>query len=262
MTRSKTMKLMKLDKLYLEYNKREFVSPDPLELLYDYPNVRDREIVALIASSLAYGRVAQILKSVNSVLEKMKPSPRKFLDEATPASLKKTFKGFKHRFTTDKELVGLMLGVKQMNDKHSSLYNAFFCGMSRSDTTVLPALHRFVSQFNEDGQRLLPSPEKGSACKRLNLYMRWMVRKDAVDPGGWQGIPRGRLIIPLDTHMETIGKALGLTQRKSADLKMAQEITLAFKKIAPRDPTKYDFALTRFGIRSELKLDDLIKRLT
>ena len=99
----------------------------------------------------------------------------------------------------------------------------------------------------------MPCPEKGSACKRLNLFLRWMVRKDAVDPGGWDDIPRSMLIIPLDTHMFRVGKTLGLTSRNQAGLMAALDISAGFKQWSPDDPVKYDFALTRFGIRNDLE---------
>ena len=103
----------------------------------------------------------------------------------------------------------------------------------------------------------MPDPSKGSACKRLALYLRWMVRNDEVDPGGWKMVDPSALLIPLDTHMFNICTTLGLCSRKAADGRSAIEITEAFKKVCPEDPVRYDFALTRFGIRSDMKLEDL-----
>ncbi len=113
-----------------------------------------------------------------------------------------------------------------------------------------------VSRFGH----LVPSPEKGSACKRLLLYLKWMIRKDDVDPGGWNLDP-SKLVVPLDTHMYYITSKLGFTNRKSADLKTALEVTDVFKKISPNDPTKYDFALTRLGIKNELDRDEFINHI-
>ena len=247
-----------LDGLYRKYNRKKYVSPDPLQFLYDYPDVRDREIVALIASSLAYGRVAQILKSVENVLKKMGPSPYTFLGRASTRSLSKVFCGFKHRFTTATELVSLMRGMRKLVSEYGSLNECFLTGLKKSHETILPALRNFVSKLDFDGNHLIPSPERGSACKRLNLFLRWMVRKDAVDLGGWCGISKSKLIVPLDTHMAKVGRALGLTQRKSADMKMALDITLSFRKLCTRDPVKYDFVLTRFGIRDDFDLKALL----
>ena len=104
-----------------------------------------------------------------------------------------------------------------------------------------------------------PSPERGSACKRINLFLRWMVRKDRVDPGGWDKVPRSMLIIPLDTHMYHICTGLNMTCRKSADMTTAVEITEAFRKIAPEDPVRYDFSLTRLGIRKDADPDSFLR---
>ena len=105
---------------------------------------------------------------------------------------------------------------------------------------------------------LLPSPSAGSACKRLNLFLRWMVRQDNVDPGGWDSVSPAKLIIPLDTHMHRIGRRLGLTPRRQADLRTAIEITEGFRGICPSDPVRYDFALTRLGIRRDEGVEDFL----
>ncbi|MCK5507938.1 MAG: TIGR02757 family protein [Desulfobacterales bacterium] len=252
-----------LDELYSRYNRREFVHPDPLEFLYDYKDIHDREIVGFIASSLAYGRVAQILKSVSSVFERM-TSPSIFLKHASRKSLFKTFKGFKHRFTTEEEIAAMLFGIKRVIKRYGSLHACFTACMNDDDATILPALSAFVKKLiaESDRQRnsLVPLPTRGSACKRLLLFLRWMVRKDEVDPGGWDNVPKSRLIVPLDTHMHRIGLALGLTQRKQADMRTAIEITTAFRTISPDDPVKYDFALTRLGIRDDTDMDAFLKQ--
>ena len=175
------------DELYSLYTRKEFINPDPLQFLGDYDDPVDREIVGLIASSLALGRVRQIIKSVSIVLEKM-PSPSSFLKKATPDSLRKNFEDFKHRFITGDELSCMLHGIKRVMDEYGSLLACFSAGLKDSDSTVLPALSNFVDELrsaNGTGKnRLLPSPADGSACKRLNLFLRWMVRNDSVDPGG------------------------------------------------------------------------------
>ena len=246
-----------LENLYRKYNRREYVSPDPLQFLYGYPSLCDREIVALVASSLAYGRVGQILKSVEKVLTKMGPSPHEFLTGASVTTLMKAFAGFKHRFTTGEELVAMLSGARKVLAKCHSLNECFVSGMNRHDSNILPGLQKFTDEIACAGNYLIPSPSRGSACKRMNLFLRWMVRDDAVDPGGWEGIPGSKLIVPLDTHMAQIGRMLGLTARKSANMAMAMDITAAFKSVAPRDPVKYDFALTRFGIRDGMDIAQL-----
>jgi uncharacterized protein (TIGR02757 family) len=145
-----------------------------------------------------------------------------------------------------------------------SLYECFLTGFSADNENVIPAMTYFSRQLitgqNKPGH-LVALPEKGSACKRMNLFLRWMARKDRVDPGGWNGIPLSKLIIPLDTHMHRISLALNLTKRKQANMAAALEITSGFKKIVPDDPVKYDFALTRFGIRDDMdnKLFDFLR---
>jgi uncharacterized protein (TIGR02757 family) len=241
-----------LDALYQHYNRRERVHPDPLVFLYAYPDIRDREIVGLIASSLAYGRVAQIYQSVSQVLEKMGVSPLHFLNQSTHRSLHDAFDGFSHRFATAANLVNLMLAIKEVRDRYGSICGCFLDGMTVETDTVLPALTRFVAAFTAGNAwkfgHLIPLPERGSACKRLNLFLRWMVRKDDVDPGGWKQIPASKLIIPLDVHMHRVGILLGFTRRKQADMRTALEITRAFSRMIPEDPLRYDFTLCRMGM--------------
>jgi uncharacterized protein (TIGR02757 family) len=240
-----------LDLLYETYNRREFVYPDPLIFLYQYEDLRNREIVGLIASSLAYGRVEQIIKSIAAVLDRM-PNPSSFLKSSSLKSLGFTFRHFKHRFTSGMDFAILLFSIKQSIEKYGSLYACFRAGFNNHDETVLPALRSFMQELLIDDHckynTLIPSPLKNSAFKRMNLFLRWMVRKDNVDPGGWEIIPASKLIVPLDTHLHRISLALNLTKRKQADIKTAYEITCALKKIDPEDPVKYDFALTRLGI--------------
>lgn len=250
----------RLDNLYLRYNQPKYVHPDPIEFLYLYSDIRDREIAGLIASSLAYGRVKQILKSVSCVLNRMTPSPYLFLKNSTHASLKLAFKRFTHRFATGDHLAGLLQNIKNVVSRYGSLNECFNRGVSTDDRTLIPALNCFAKSLaarNSNPGHLIALPEKGSACKRMNLFLRWMVRKDDVDPGGWKGVPMSKLIIPLDTHMHKISLKWGLTSRQQANMRTALEITSSFRQIVPDDPVRYDFVLTRFGIRGDMHIDDL-----
>ena len=242
-----------MEALYRKYNRREFVHPDPLEFLYRYESPLDREIAGLVASALAYGRVCQILRSVSAVLERMGPSPSAFVLANTGRRFRSIFTGFKHRFTTGDHLAGLLAGSRAVLKRHGSLQACFISGVRREDPTVLRGLTAFVSELKKGASggcgTLLPSPADGSACKRLNLFLRWMVRNDAVDPGEWPSALRRKLVVPLDTHMHAIGLTLGFTGRKQADMRTAVEITESFRSIVPEDPVRYDFALTRLGIR-------------
>lgn len=245
-----------LDELYSTYNKREFVSPDPLQFLYAYPDVREREIVGLVAATLAYGRVAQILKSVQTVLDVMGPSPRQFIESSSLTELRRMYRQFKHRFTVGDEIANLFFAVKQIIHEYGTLHACFASFLRHETPTVLDALtgfiHTFLSASEVFPQTLLSLPEKGSACKRLNLYLRWMVRCDDVDPGGWHDVPAEKLIVPMDVHMHRIACALGFTAKKQPSMSAALEATAAFRAIEPDDPVRYDFALTRFGIRGWL----------
>jgi len=159
------------------------------------------------------------------VLERM-DSPYLFLKAASKKELLDTFRNFKHRFTTGEELAMMLYGIKKALERHGSLHTCFSESFKLEHETIIPALSSFVKElssvFQGKPRSLLPSPDAGSACKRLNLFLRWMVRHDDVDPGGWDNIPASRLIIPLDIHMHRISLHLGLTKRKQADLKAAR----------------------------------------
>ncbi len=253
----------KLDDLYDQYNRRRYVHPDPLEFLYNYEHIRDREIAGLVASSLAYGKVAQILKSVSRVLETMGGSPFDYLCSTPESEIILHFQSFIHRFAKGAHLSALLIGIKHMIADYGSIYNCFISGFASSDESIVPALTVFSKKIIEATDdccpgHLMPCPDKGSACKRLNLYLRWMVRCDDVDPGGWHGISASKLIVPLDTHMFRISGKLGLTERKQANLLAAIDITEGFRRWSPSDPVRYDFSLTRFGIRNDLAGNDAL----
>jgi uncharacterized protein (TIGR02757 family) len=243
-----------LEALYERYNRAEYISPDPLQFLAGYPDPRDREIAGLIASSLAFGNVKQIVASIDSVLMRM-PRPAKWLRDTPQKRIDATFASFRHRYVSGTELSQMLWGAKCAIESHGSLGELFAYHSDETETNVLPALGRFSDVLRNGApvaaNYLLPSPALGSACKRWHMYLRWMVRRDNVDPGGWERVSASQLIVPLDTHMHRIGMALGLTTRKQADLRTALEITEAFRVIAPDDPIRYDFALTRLGIRRE-----------
>jgi uncharacterized protein (TIGR02757 family) len=222
--------------------------------------VRDREIVAFVAAGLAYGRVAQILRSVEWVVERLGPRPRRFLERASRRVLRDGFSHFRHRFTSGDDLVATLWGLKGVLARHGSLEGCFVAHARPRDDTVLPALCAFMDELRGgregNGNALLVSPRGASACKKLNLFLRWMVRKDAVDPGGWEGVSPSRLIVPLDVHMHRVARRLGMTRRLQADMRTALEVTAAFRRLAPADPARYDFVLTRPGIWGREAWDD------
>jgi uncharacterized protein (TIGR02757 family) len=242
-----------LEALYSALNRREYVHPDPIEFLYAHSELRDREIVGLVAATLAYGRVRMILRSVAAVLDRMGPEPSRFVAATTPAELRRIYAGFRHRFATGDDIAAMLVGAAEIQ-RCSGTMGARFAELVRDEhETVLPALGSFVQELVDAGGgpscHLLPSPERGSACKRFHLYLRWMVRKDAIDPGGWEGIPPSKLVVPLDVHMHRMALKLGFTRRRQADQRTALEVTGGLKLLSPDDPVKYDFAMTRLGIR-------------
>jgi uncharacterized protein (TIGR02757 family) len=259
-----------LEGLYFVYNRRELVHPDPLSFLYRYDDPLDREVVGLVASCLASGRVAQILKSVEKVLAPMGEHPHVFLLREK-SQLQYLFKGFKHRFTTGEHVANLLARtaealrgygtletlMKKCFTEGGSLPEALNC-FSRTLSPRGPRASD-ISRANISSFPLLAAPEDGSACKRLLLYLKWMVRRDDVDPGGWTVFAPKDLLVPTDTHIHNIALQLGLTQRKQADFKTVLEITRSFAGLTPEDPTRYDFVLTRFGIRGGLTVTKLVE---
>ncbi len=251
----------KLESVYLEYNKREYIDPDPLLFLYDYTDRKDIEITGFLAACLAYGRVDQIMKTVKFVLDTLNPSPFKYLMERTKKDISHDFKSFKYRFAKDVHMTDLLWGIREVLNCFSSIENCFCTGLSHDDKTLVPGLSFLYDQitggYGSGPGHLLADPKKNSACKRSHLFLRWMIRSDNVDTGIWTKPSPSQLIVPLDTHMYKIGVMLGFTERKALDIKTSLEITRGFRRILREDPVKYDFCLTRFGIRKSLNMEDL-----
>ena len=175
--------------------------------------------------------------------------------------MEESFKGFVHRFTDESEIVSFLFCISELLKRGSTLESMFH---SFHEGDSWETAEKFTTELLACGGRekmyLLPKPSKGSACKRLALFLRWMVRSDEVDPGGWTKISPDSLFIPLDTHMFNICNRLGLCSQKQANARAVKEITEAFKVISADDPVRYDFSLTRFGIRSDMQLEELFKK--
>lgn len=252
-----------LEETYSKWNRREWISPDPLELVLAYDRVDDRETAAFLASCLAYGRAAQIVKSASGILAALGSSPAAFLRETPAAHLRSLCSSFRHRFTSGEEMGGLLAALGDVLREHGGI--EVYLGKCMAESSdLLQGLSAFTEELRRkarmQGTFLVPSPAGGSACKRLFLFLKWMVRRDDVDPGGWTLLSPADLIIPLDVHMFRLCSALGLTARKSPDLKAALEVTEVFRSVLPSDPLKYDFVLTRFGIRSEMNEQAFIQK--
>ncbi|MFA7236429.1 MAG: TIGR02757 family protein [Phycisphaeraceae bacterium] len=248
----------RLDALYRRFHHRRFVHTDPLQLLYLYDAPADREIVGLVAALLAYGNVKAILTGTRNALLPLNPRPHLFLLEHSPDQIRRCFADFRYRVTPGSQLAGLLIAVRTQLLQHGSLHHAFARHLRSDHETVLPAAGSWVDELADASggvggagaplDHLLPHPARGSACKRLMLYLRWMVRNDRVDVGSWSDVSPALLVAPVDTHLFAMARRFNWTQRKQANLATALEITTALRRFAPRDPLRYDFALTRPGI--------------
>jgi uncharacterized protein (TIGR02757 family) len=245
--------------LYEKYNHPQFIPPDPLQWVFKYDRPADREIVAFIASAMAYGRVEQINKSLARLFAIMGSRPADFVRKFGPRQ-RALFNNFKHRFNTGDDIADLIELLQFALKKAGSLENYFLLGFKDSDENVIPALTSFCeSLLDEYAKRnpgkkgtgigyLLTNPRAASACKRLNLFLRWMVRSDEVDPGVWKRVDKTKLLVPLDVHMGRLTKILGFHHRATLNLAASVEVTNAFRLFEPSDPVKYDFSLCRIGI--------------
>jgi len=248
-----------LESLYEKYNRRSLIPPDPLQFVYRFSNPADMELAALIASSLAYGRVKQIEKSLNDLFKRIEYQPFKFISDFNPQKARKLL-GFKHRFNTDRDIIRLFEILSILLHRFGSVEKFFLSEYNPNHQNIIPAATHFASRIHnlyakinntpppQSFRYLIPSPEYKSPCKRLNLFLRWMIRDDDVDTGIWKSVPPSKLIYPIDTHIARLSKILGFHTKKTVSLKTAVQITLTFAKINPKDPVKYDFALSRVGI--------------
>jgi uncharacterized protein (TIGR02757 family) len=244
-----------LEKLYEKYNRRELIKPDPLQFVYEYSKPPDMEIAGFLAAALAYGRVEQIENSVRNLLGRMGKSPFDFVTGFTRKN-RARLENFKHRFTTGDDISDLLVLLKGAITKSGSIEKFFLRFYVPAEENIIPALTRFCDSLLNMKSRglsrglkfLLASPGRGGAAKRLNLFLRWMVRSDDVDAGLWRDVDKSKLIVPVDVHMGRLCRILGFHSRSNVTLKTAVDITKNFVAIEPQDPVKYDFALSRIGI--------------
>ena len=232
-------------------------------MVKEYDEAADREIAALLCSILAFGAVDLIMRACRAVLAPLGAEPALRLDAMSEREIDDSWSGFQYRFCFPRDMTAILVAIKRARSEFGSLEELFVRGDPGGENVVV-GVSRFVGALrllargaDRDGaggralprDNLLPDPARGSACKRLFLFMRWMVRRDAVDPGGWDRIDRARLVVPLDLHMLRVcTDRLGLIRSPYANLKNALAATAAFRVYAPDDPVKYDFALTRPGI--------------
>jgi uncharacterized protein (TIGR02757 family) len=251
-----------LDRLYASFNYPESAL-DPIQIVRRYPAVADREIVAFVAAGLAFGRVASVMASVEAVCAVLGPEPAAFVRRFDPRRDAPPLEPIVHRWIRGRDITALIWILRSLIERHGSLEGAMASGLASAAQNVEGAIEHLANEGREVdlepvyGRRPRPAPgvsyflsrpSTGSACKRINLFLRWMVRNDAVDPGGWSGIAPSQLVVPLDTHTIRTGRCLGLTGRASPGWKMAVEITEALRALDPLDPVRYDFALCHLGM--------------
>lgn len=251
-----------LDRHYRDFDFRGRLLKDPIEFPHRYKDPADIEVSAFIAASLAYGRIDLFKPVIGKILSVMGTRPAGFLSDFAPKRHSGLFNGISYRFNRTEDIVGFLYLLHVVIRDHGSMKGLFMDHYSKEDRNIRNALTGMVggllaadmtmiygSDIKPGGLlQLLPSPAGGSACKRQNLFLRWMVRDRDIDFGLWNEIPANKLVIPLDTHIMKISRCLGLTKRGSADWKTAEEITDSLKRFDPEDPLKYDFALCHHGI--------------
>lgn len=250
-----------LDTLYESYNREESAA-DPVHLVRPYRDNADREIAGFCAAALAFGRVASVLNSITTLFSIMGPHPAEFVRRFDPQAAHVDLREMVHRWTKGVDLVALLWIVRQMLDRKGSLEAFFADGYAPDHEDIGPALDSFSTRalaldmkraYKRVPQRpgvcyFFPRPSKGSACKRLNLFLRWMVRSDQIDLGVWTLIPAGKLIVPLDTHVIRLGRCLRLTGYTSPGWRMASDITASLRELDPTDPVRFDFSICHVGM--------------
>jgi uncharacterized protein (TIGR02757 family) len=250
-----------LDRLYDGFNVADSAT-DPIQIVRRYRRADDQEIVGFCAAALAFGRVSSVLQSIERLLALMGPRPAAYVRRFEPRRDAAAFDGLVHRWTRGVDLMALVWSIRQMVERAGSIEGFFLEGADPSAPDVGGALDRFSARARAldlgpvygrvprtpGVAYFFPRPSAGSACKRLNLFLRWMVRRDALDLGVWHGVAPSRLIIPLDTHVIRVGQCLGLTRYRSPGWRMAEDITRSLRRLDPDDPVRYDFSLCHLGM--------------
>jgi uncharacterized protein (TIGR02757 family) len=235
---------------------------DPVHKVRRFTSPQDREIVAFCAAGLAFGRVASVLQSIESLLAVLGPSPADYVRRFDPARDRDALKPLGHRWIRGVDLAALVIILQRMRRESGSIEQFFLEDDDPSAADISAGLDSFSRRAMQTDLRpaygrvpkrpgvcsFFPRPSAGSACKRLNLFLRWMVRKDAIDMGVWTNVSPSRLIVPLDTHVIRLGRCLRLTKYVSPGWKMAVEITASLRALDPQDPVRYDFSLCHIGM--------------
>ncbi len=250
-----------LDRLYADFNHADSAT-DPIQIVRRYRRDDDREIVGFIAAALAFGRVSSVLQSIERVLAVMGPEPAAYVRRFDARRDGPAFAGIVHRWTREADIVAMLWLLRQMIDRAGSVEGFFVEGYDADADDIAGALDSFStralaldlkSAYGRVPTRpgvcyFFPRPSAGSACKRLNLFLRWMVRRDALDLGVWRRVSPAKLIVPLDTHVIRVGRCLRLTRYTSPGWRMARDITASLRRLDADDPVKYDFSICHLGM--------------
>ena len=253
----------RLEDLYRTFDHADAAS-DPVHIVRRYAASDDREVVGFCAAALAFGRVASVLNSIESLLAIMGPRPAAFVRSFDPPRQRTALDPLVHRWIRGRDLVALLLILQRMLREAGTIERFFISGDDPAAPDIGPALEAFslralqtdvAPAYGRVPKRpgvcyFFPRPSAGSACKRLNLFLRWMVRRDAIDLGTWTLLSPSRLIIPLDTHVIRLGRCLRLTRFSTPNWKMAAEITSSLRAMNVEDPVRYDFSLCHVGMMS------------
>lgn len=253
--------LTPLEVLYTRYNDPAWLDPDPLAIVLRYDEPEDLELAGLAAAALALGNAGLIVKAATAALAPLGPRPARALAELGFEAYAAALAGFKYRFFSGRQLASLLSGAAALRTGYGSLEAAFLGFDDPREPDYAAAASGLVLALRAASPEpwpsmLLPDPADGSASKRTFLYLRWMVRRDRVDPGPWTHCDPARLVAPLDTHMAAACRRYGFLSRRSVDLKAAREASAALRRIRPDDPLRYDFCMTRPGIRPDLSPDE------
>ncbi len=247
-----------LDSLCERFNREEFIEHDPISIPHRFCAAEDIEIAGLFASTIAWGNRKAIVKSAGRMMEFMDNAPYDFVRNATEADLA-TLKGYVHRTFNGVDLTDFVVATRSICVEYGSL-GKLIVELYKQSESIPFVLSNFRARFlaaehNPHCEKHISSIDKGAACKRLNMYFRWMVRKDnnGVDFGLWPEIPASALYLPLDVHSGNVARALGILHRKQSDWKAVNEVTLALREFDPKDPIRYDFALFGAGIEGIIK---------
>lgn len=245
-----------LDELTERYNTLDFIENDPISIPHQFFKKEDREISGFIAASLSWGSRKAIIKSANQLVTWMDSSPHEFILNATTTDLK-PFEKFVYRTFNGQDCLYFLQALQHIYHEHQGLEYVFTNGFNK-DKTIKTAISYFRETFvsvpgPERSLKHLANPQNGSAAKRINMFLRWMVRhdKNGVDFGIWKTIPASQLMIPLDVHSGRVAREFNLLQRKQSDWKAVEELTTNLRKLDPTDPVKYDFALFGAGVNNQ-----------